>query len=92
LDEAEEEHCEAWRFASDDAGISGVMPEGWTRGGPDEAILVVRSAYDGDPTMLYQQGFAGLPMDALKEELMAHVGRQGEPFPERRHKSTVTTS
>jgi SagB-type dehydrogenase family enzyme len=69
-------------FVSGEAGIRGVVPEGWTRGGPDEGVQVVRGAHDGDPTMLYQQGFAGLPRDVLKGELMAHAGRPGEPFPE----------
>jgi len=71
------------RFTSGDAGISGVVPEGWARGGPDEAVQVSRGAFDGDPTMLYQQGWSGLPMDELKAALMAHGDREAEAFPER---------
>jgi SagB-type dehydrogenase family enzyme len=65
-------------FHSDDLGISGVVPEGWTEQGLGE---VARGASPVDPTALFQRGIAGLPVEDLKVALLSYLDI--DVFPER---------
>ena len=55
------------RYTNEDAGFSGVVPEGWAE---QETGQFVRGASETDPTFLVLAGAAGLAVDDLVEILL----------------------
>jgi predicted glycoside hydrolase/deacetylase ChbG (UPF0249 family) len=59
-------------------GVQGIVPEGWTQTGDRRFD---RGASEGDPTMLYQESFPYVEVDALKAVLSSELGLEAFPAP-----------
>ena len=64
------------RYTNEDAGFSGLVPEGWNEKRPGE---FGRDESEADPTFFAQLGIPGMALDVVIELLLPRLGLEALP-------------